>query len=195
MIGKEPMKQKNLLRALLILSVFATAGCGMFSGERKEAYLQAGSGKSLEIPPDLNSPARRDVMQIPPGAASQEGISEKPVSEIRSTGFEGAEKLFVDAEPAQAFERVRDALEQAQIGTLGASDAANGTIAIRVEVETVKDRWLRKDKVTRAQFDRVAKVVADGAKSRVVVLTPEGSEIDDDASKKILSSLRARLVD
>lgn len=189
------MKQLKVLRVALLLSLCALAGCGLFSRERKEAYLVAEQGKPLEIPPDLNSPARRDVMLVSSGATSQAGMSEKPVSDIRATSSEVAEKLFIDTDPAQAFERVRDALEQAQIGTLGAVDATSRTIAVRVEVETVNTRWLRKDKVSRAEFDRVAQVVADGAKSRVLVLSVTGEEVDDEASKKILSALRERLTD
>ena len=189
------MKQLKVLRIGLLLSLCAVAGCGLFSRERKEAYLVAEQGKSLEIPPDLHSPARRDVMLISSGPTSQAGISEKPVSDIRATSLEVAEKLFIDADPAQAFERVRDALEQAQVGTLGAVDANSRTIAVRVEVETVSNRWLRKDKVTRAEFDRVAQVVADGAKSRVLVLSVAGEEVDDEASKKILLALRERVIE
>ncbi|MDZ4814138.1 MAG: hypothetical protein SGI99_16245 [Pseudomonadota bacterium] len=189
------MKQLKVLRVALLLSLCTLAGCGLFSRERKEAYLVAEQGKPLEIPPDLHSPARRDVMLVSSGATSQAGMSEKPVSDIRATSSEVAEKLFIDTDPAQAFERVRDALEQAQIGTLGAVDASSRTIAVRVEVETVNTRWLRKDKVSREEFDRVAQVVADGAKSRVLVLGVTGEEVDDEASKKILSALRERLTD
>jgi uncharacterized lipoprotein len=191
----DEMKRLKLLQAGLMLMMCLLAGCGMFNRDRKEAYLEAEQGKSLDVPADMDSPARRDVMQIPEGSVSSAGMSEKPVSEIRASEADVAEKLFVDAEPAQAFERVRDALEQAQIGTIGAVSAEARTIAIRVEVETVSDRWLRKDKVTREEFDRVAKVVADGAKSRVVVLSAAGEEVDDEASKKILSAVRARVTD
>ncbi len=187
------MKPLYAVRVGLLLSLCTLAGCGLFSGDRKQAYQEAEQGKALDIPADLTSPARREVMQIPPGATSEEGISEKPVSEIRASRSEVAEKLFVDAEPAQAFERVRDALEQAQIGTLGKVDAESRTIDVRVEIETVHNRWLRKDKVTRAEFDRVAKVVADGVKSRVLVLSTSGEEVDDEASKKILSAVRERV--
>jgi hypothetical protein len=193
--GMDEMKRLKLLQAGLMLMMCLLAGCGMFNRDRKEAYLEAEQGKSLDVPADMDSPARRDVMQIPEGSVSSAGMSEKPVSEIRASEADVAEKLFVDAEPAQAFERVRDALEQAQIGTIGAVSAEARTIAIRVEVETVSDRWLRKDKVTREEFDRVAKVVADGAKSRVVVLSAAGEEVDDEASKKILSAVRARVTD
>jgi hypothetical protein len=191
----DEMKRLKLLKVGLLLALCLLAGCGLFNRDRKEAYLEAEKGKSLEVPPDLNSPAHRDVMQIPEGSVSQEGMSEKPVSEIRASSTEVAEKLFVDAEPTQAFERVRDALEQAQVGTIGTVSAADRTIAIRVEVETVNSRWLLKDKVTRQEFDRVAKVVADGAKSRVLVLSASGDEVDDEASKKILSAVRERVAD
>lgn len=189
------MKRFKLLRVGLLLTLCLLAGCGLFNRDRKEAYLEAKQGKSLDVPADMDSPARRDVMRIPEGSVSEEGMSEKPVSEIRASEADVAEKLFVDAEPAQAFERVRDALEQAQVGTIGTVSLADRTIAIRVEVETVSDRWLRKDKVTRQEFDRVAKVVADGAKSRVLVLSAAGDEVDDEASKKILSAVRERIAD
>jgi hypothetical protein len=191
----DEMKRLKLLKVGLLLALCLLAGCGLFNRDRKEAYLEAEKGKSLEVPADLNSPAHRDVMQIPEGSVSQEGMSEKPVSEIRASSTEVAEKLFVDAEPTQAFERVRDALEQAQVGTIGTVSTADRTIAIRVEVETVSSRWLLKDKVTRQEFDRVAKVVADGAKSRVLVLSASGDEVDDEASKKILSAVRERVAD
>jgi uncharacterized lipoprotein len=193
--GMDEMKRLKLPQVGLLLTMCLLAGCGLFSRDKKEAYLQAQQGKSLDVPADLDSPGRRDVMMVPEGSTSQDGMSEKPVSEIRSSAAEVAEKLFVDADPAQAFERVRDALEQAQIGTLGAVDAAERTIAVRVEVETVDERWLRKDKVERQEFDRVAKVVADGAKSRVLVLSASGEEVDDEASKKILSAVRERVTD
>jgi uncharacterized lipoprotein len=193
--GMDEMKRLKLLRVGLLLTMCLLAGCGLFSRDRKETYLGAQQGKSLDVPPDLDSPARRDVMMVPEGSTSQDGMSEKPVSEIRSSAADVAEKLFVDADPAQAFERVRDALEQAQIGTLGAVDAAERTIAVRVEIETVDERWLRKDKVDRQEFDRIAKVVADGAKSRVLVLSSAGEEVDDEASKKILSAVRERVTD
>ena len=193
MTGTDDMKLSNAARIGLLLSLCALAGCGLFSGDRKQTYQSAEQGKSLDIPPDLNSPMRRDVMQIPEGPTSQQGISEKPVSEIRATSADVYEKLFVDAEPATAFVRVRDALEQAQIGTLGKVDAEARTIAVRVEIETIRNRWLRRDKVTRSEYDRVAQVVADGEKSRVLVLNQEGREVDDEASKKILTAVRERV--
>lgn len=193
--GMDEMKHLKVLQVGLLSTMCVLAGCGIFKGERKEAYLEAQQGSALEVPNDLDSPARRDVMQIPAGDLSQAGMAEKPVSDIAAVKADVAEKLFVDAEPAQAFERVRDALEQAQVGTIGKVDAEARTIAVRVEVETVHDRWLRKDKVTREEFDRVAKVVADGAKSRVLVLSGSGEEVDDEASKKILSAVRERVTD
>jgi hypothetical protein len=195
MTGMDEMKQLKGLRIGLLVSLCMLGGCGLFSSDRKEAYLDAPQGKPLDVPGDLDSPARREVMRIPPGATSQDGMSEKPVSEIRATRSEVAEKLFIDADPAQAFERVRDALEQTQVGTLGTVDAVNRTIAVRVEIETTNERWLRRDKVTREEFNRVAQVVADGAKSRVLVLSETGQEVDDEASKKILSAVRERVTD
>ncbi len=188
------MMHSNVVRASLMLSLCALAGCGLFSRERKEVYLQATQGKSLDVPADLDSPARRSVMQIPEGSTSQAGMSEKPVSSIQPSSGGLSEKLFIDAVPAVAFERVRDALEQAQIGTIGKVDAENRTISIQVEIETVESRWLRRDKVTRRQLLRVARVVADGAKSRVLVADGNGEDVDDDGSKKILIAVRERVL-
>lgn len=190
----ESMKHSNVVRAGLLISLCTLAGCGWFTRDRKEVYLSAEQGKALNVPSDLDSPARRDMMQIPAGATSQAGISEKPASSVlASAGV--SEELFIDADPDQAFERVRDALEQSQIGTLGAIDKAARTIAVKVEIETVRSRWLLSDKVSRQEYSRVARVVADGAKSRVLVADDQGRDVDDDASKKILQAVRERAVD
>jgi hypothetical protein len=189
------MKLSNVLRVGLAVSLCGLAGCGWFSRERKEVYQEAQQGKALEIPPELDSPARRSVMQVPPGPVSQEGISEKPVSDVQAGAADITEQLFIDASPGEAFERVRDALEQAQIGTLGAIDADRRTITITVEIETIEPRWLRKDKVNRRQLLRVVRVVADGAKSRVLVADGNGNDVDDEGSKKVLLAVRERVLD
>jgi len=189
------MKHLNVVRVVLLLSLAGLAGCGLFSRERKEVYLQAEQGKTLDIPPDMDSPMRRNVMQIPSGTTSTEGVSEKPVSSIEGRSGEISEKLFINAGPDEAFERVRDALEQAQVGTLGKIDPANRTIAVKVEIESVEVRWLLRDRVKRRQLLRVARVVADGAKSRVLVADGNGEDVDDEGSKKILLAVRERVTD
>ncbi len=189
------MKLSNVLRVGMAVSLCALAGCGLFSRDRKEVYQEAQQGKELEIPPELDSPARRSVMLVPPGAVSQSGISEKPVSDVQAGAADITEQLFIDAAPTEAFERVRDAIEQAQVGTLGAIDPAARSIAINVEIETVEPRWLRKDKVNRRQLLRVVRVVADGAKSRVLVADGNGTDVDDEGSKKVLLAIRERVLD
>jgi len=180
---------------LLVVSVLMCSGCGLFGKSKHEIYLDSERGKSLQVPPDLSSPLRRDAMQIAEGPSPKQSISDQPVSDIKPTADDITEKLFIDAEPALAFQRVREALEQAQIGTLGAIDEGARRIAIKVLVETTKKRKLRKDRTDRNSFDRVTVVVADGSKSRVLVEDPSGNPVDDAASKKILAAIRERVVD
>lgn len=189
------MKYLKNVQCLLLIPVLLSAGCGFFGKGKREIYLDSQRGKPLIVPADLNSPLRRDAMQIADGPSPTQMISDRPVSDIKPTADDITEKLFVDAEPVVAFQRVREALEQAQIGTLGAIDDEALRISIKVLIETTEKRKLRKDRTDRASFDRVTVVVADGAKSRVLVEDTSGNPVDDAASKKILAAIRERIVD
>lgn len=183
------MKLLNVSRIVLLAGIFVVAGCGLLP-KRKEVYLTAEQGKTLAIPPDLDSPSRRDAMRVADAPAVSGPISDKPKSEVQATPDDIADKLFVDATPEICFQNVRDALEQAQIGVLGEIDSKARRIPITVDIQSTEKRRFRKDKVNKQSLHRVVVVLAEGTKSRVVVEDDQGRPVDDEASQRIIAVIR-----
>lgn len=187
------MKLSSVVRFLLLAGMLLVAGCGLLP-KRKEVYLKAEQGKTLAIPPDLDSPSRRDAMRVADAPAVGAPISDKPKSEVQPTPDDIADKLFVDATPEVCFQNVRDALEQAQIGVLGEIDSNARRIPITVDIQSTKKRRFRKDKVNKQSLHRVVVVLTEGTKSRVVVEDDQGHLVDDEASKRIIAVIREHVV-
>ena len=68
------MKPTNVIRLLCLAAMLLSAGCGLFH-KRKEVYLEAEQGHSLVVPPDLDSPSRRDAMRVGEAPAVSTTIS------------------------------------------------------------------------------------------------------------------------
>lgn len=66
---------RGLVVAVVAVAVLATSGCSWFRG--KTGYELSPESRPLEIPPDLDTPARDGALSIPAVAASQRGIESR----------------------------------------------------------------------------------------------------------------------
>lgn len=180
--------------ALILASCLVlTSGCAWLQNEeRHQRYLATEQGKSLEVPPDLDSPARRDDLDVPAGDLGRELVSAQPPGgiEVLAGSTDGGVKI--DLPPADAFDEIKAALAAAEVGRIQSANAA--TLAIRVSVITkkTKSRWFRKDKVEEIEALRTLQVAASGSGSVVTVTDESGSLTEDDAASRLLGIVRDR---
>lgn len=184
------------LRPLIMAGLLCTlAGCSWFGkGELRERYLDAESGKTLAVPPNLDTPDRRESMRVPDANGELVAVPEAPVAGLPLDADDPQSRLKVRLSPDETFQQVVAALEQAQIATLGDSDREARRIELRFEVTEERKRWWWKDGTRVSTIRRSAHVLEDPVGSRVVVEDGDsGVRIDDEYAQRVLSALRDRI--
>ena len=184
------------LRPLIMAGLLCTlAGCSWFGkGELRERYLDAESGKTLAVPPNLDTPDRRESMRVPDANGELVAVPEAPVAGLPLDADDPQSRLKVQLSPDETFQQVVAALEQAQIATLGDSDREARRIELRFEVTEERKRWWWKDGTRVSTIRRSAHVLEDPVGSRVVVEDGDsGVRIDDEYAQRVLSALRDRI--
>ncbi|HWT14261.1 MAG TPA: hypothetical protein VN581_00660 [Patescibacteria group bacterium] len=173
----------------------ALAGCGLFGkNEMRERYLDAESGKSLEVPPGLDAPDRRESMRVPDADGELVAVSEAPVDSLPVDADDPQSRLKVRMAPEQTFDKVLAALEQAQIATVGDTDRAELRVELGFQVTEENKRWWWKDGTRTNTIRRTVHVVEDAVGSRVVIEEGDsGVRIDDEYAQRVLSALRDRI--
>lgn len=128
------------LRPLLLTGLLcALAGCSWFGkGELRERYLDAESGKTLEVPPSLDTPDRRESMRVPDADGELVAVPEAPVAGLPMDADDPQSRLKVRLSPQETFQQVVAALEQAQIATIGDTDRDALRIELRFEITEEK---------------------------------------------------------
>ncbi len=185
-----------LLRPLIAIGLLCTlAGCSWLGkGEMRESYLDAESGKTLAVPPSLDTPDRRDSMRVPEANGELVAVPEAPVAGLPLDADDPQSRLKVRATPEETFQQVIAALEQAQIATIGETDREARRIELRFEVTEERKRWWGKDGTRVSTIRRSAHVVEDAVGSRVVIEDGDsGVRIDDEYAQRVLSALRDRI--
>lgn len=186
-----------MLRILLSLTTLCAltlaSGCSfMRDDNRHQRYLDTEPGKALEVPPDLDSPARRDDLEVPSGDLGREPVVEVPPGgiEVLAGSLDGGVKI--ELAPPDAFDEIKSALTAAEVGRIESANAA--TLAIRVAVITkkTKSRWFRKDKVEEIETLRTVQIAANGNGSVVTVSNEAGDVTEDDAAARLLGVVRDR---
>lgn len=184
------------LRPLIVIGLLYTlAGCSWFGkGELRERYLDAESGKTLAVPPTLDTPDRRDSMRVPEANGELVAVPEAPVAGLPLDADDPQSRLKVRSTPEETFQQVIAALEQAQIATIGETDREARRIELRFEVTEERKRWWGKDGTRVSTIRRSAHVLEDAVGSRVVVEDGDsGVRIDDEYAQRVLSALRDRI--
>lgn len=184
------------LRPLIMAGLLCTlAGCSWFGkGELRERYLDAESGKTLAVPPNLDTPDRRESMRVPDANGELVAVPEAPIAGLPLDADDPQSRLKVRLSPDETFQQVVAALEQAQIATLGDSDREARRIELRFEVTEERKRWWWKDGTRVSTIRRSAHVLEDPVGSRVVVEDGDsGVRIDDEYAQRVLSALRDRI--
>lgn len=187
---------KTVMRGLIFSGMALTvAGCSWFGrGEVHERYLDAQSGKSLEIPSDLDSPARRESMRVPEANGELQAVSEAPGGSLPVDADDPQSRIKMRLAPDEAFDQVAKALEQAQIAKVNDVDREARRVELGFEVTEEQKRWWWKDGVKTRTVRRSAHVLEDAVGSRVVIEEGDtGVRIDDEYAQRMLSALRDRV--
>ncbi|AVP96868.1 hypothetical protein C7S18_06490 [Ahniella affigens] len=178
---------------ILALSLTAISGCSWLKNEeRHQRYLETGAGRALEVPPELDSPAHRNDLEVPPGDLNREVLNTQPPGgiEVLAGSVDGGVKI--DLPPPDAFDEIKSALQAAEVGKIQSANAAKLTLQVAVITRTEKKRWFRKDKIEEIETVRTLHVDANGTGSVVTVSNESGSLTEDDAAAKLLGVVRDR---
>ncbi len=180
---------------VLAAIVVAMSGCSLFGkGKMHERYLDAESGKSLEVPAELDTPARRDSMRVPEARGELVAVAEAPVDSLPVDADDPQSRLKVRMSPAETFDKVLAALEQAQIAMLGETERNELRVELRFEVSEERKRWWWKDGTQTRTIRRSVHVLEDAVGSRIVIEDGNsGIRIDDEYAQRVLSALRDRI--
>lgn len=180
--------------ALVVLASLVSACSWFGKGEVRESYLDAEAGKSLQVPAELDSPARRESMRVPEAAAAATPVSEAPVGTLPVDADDPQSRLKMRMAPSAAFDAVVAALTQAQIATVGEPDREDLRVELGFDVTEERKRWWWKDTTRTNTVRRVVHVLEDPVGSRVVIEEAEdGLRIDDEYAQRVLSALRDRV--
>ena len=96
--------------------------------------------------------------------------------------------------PAETFDKVLAALEQAQIATIGDAERDEHRVELRFEVTEERKRWWWKDGTHTNTIRRTVHVLDDAIGSRIVIEDgSSGVRIDDEYAQRALSALRDRI--
>ncbi len=187
----------NRSSARLSVAVLATVlgGCGLFGGDKvRESYLDAGAGKPLQIPSDMDSPDRRESTRVPEIGGDVVEVSEAPVAALPVDADDPQSRIKMRMTPDEAFAKVLEALTQSQIAKVGEADSESRRVPLGFDVTEERKRWWWKDGTHTSTIMRVVHVIDDAVGSRVII-EEESSElrIDDEYAQRILSALRDRV--
>ncbi|HET9482720.1 MAG TPA: outer membrane protein assembly factor BamC [Xanthomonadales bacterium] len=201
------MSKAVVVGSLVLAACVALAGCGMFGGNKREAYEGSRAGRPLEVPPDLDAPATSRSLVIPAAGAAA-GDSQPPSDASPSDGAPiasspsaiepgTASSLKIGDAPAGAWRRVGLALERSGVGEILARDEAAGTYTVKSTVTEreggLLSRMIGRDKVSVSEATRVVRIVADGDGSEIRVEDESGEAVEDAAARKLIAAIRQRL--
>ena len=159
--------------AVLAAMIVATSGCSWFRG--KSDYENAVEARSLEVPPDLDTPRVDPAMSVPVvGAAS--------VARPAVTGSTAAPAIV-----ASGPFPVNDSVESTW-RRLGIALERTGGVEI---VERAQVQAAYNVRFDGAEF--LVRVTGDGDTSRVGAVDAKGSGVTGGAAGKLLALLRTRL--
>ncbi|MBK8285496.1 MAG: hypothetical protein IPK97_11840 [Ahniella sp.] len=182
-----------LLAATVLCCLTLATGCSWWrNDERHQRYLDTQSGRTLEVPPTMDSPARRDDLEVPAGELGKTSISPMPPGaiDVIAGGTDGGVKI--DLAPPDAFDEIKAALTAAEVGRIERANAATLSIRVSVITKKTRSRWFRKDKVEEIEVMRTLTIAADGAGSVVTVSDESGKVTEDDAAARLLGIVRDR---
>lgn len=201
------MSKAVVVGSLVLAACVALAGCGMFGGNKREAYEGSRAGRPLEVPPDLDAPATSRSLVIPAAGAAA-GDSQPPSDASPSDGAPiasspgaiepgTASSLKIGDAPAGAWRRVGLALERSGVGEILARDASAGTYTVKSTVTEreggLLSRMIGRDKVSVSEATRVVRIVPDGEGSEIRVEDESGEAVEDAAARKLIAAIRQRL--
>jgi hypothetical protein len=189
------MSIKFVRPLLLVGAASVLAACGGFGlGQVDESYKDAEAGKALQVPAELDAPTRQDAMRVPEATGAAGDVSDAPVGTLPIDADDPQSRLKMRMTPDEAFAKVVEALEQAQIAKVGEIDREARRIAVGFDVTEERKRWWWKDGTRTDTLVRVVHVVEDSVGARVII-EEEDSElrIDDEYAQRVLSALRDRV--
>lgn len=165
-----PTPRPVLAGALLVAVAVALPGCAWFRG--KEApYMDSRESRPLEVPPDLVLPSSSAALQVPAAPAGAMAPGATPPAAL------GAGSAFtLDDSSDSVFRRV--GLSLARIEGVSSSQpvAALGSYDVNFRGQAF-----------------LVRVSADGERSRIDAISPEGRVLSGGAAGELLALLRARL--
>lgn len=186
-----------MLRILLAVTVLCclalTTGCSWWrNDDRHQRYLETKPGRTLEVPPDMDSPARRDDLEVPAGDLGTAAVSPLPPGGIDVVvgGTDGGVKIALA--PPDAFDEIKAALTAAEVGRIDSANAAKLSIRVSVITKKTRTRWFRKDKVEEIEVMRTMLIAPEGDGSVVTVSDESGKLTEDDAAARLLGIVRDR---
>jgi uncharacterized lipoprotein len=193
------MKSQRLLAIMMTMVVMGSAGCGWLKS--RDDYKNAESVKTIEVPPDFDSPNSASAISVPDvaGELTDEDLS-KPL-EMGSTGLatggtQAIETLTLTDAPESAFKRVLLALERGKIAEIDNQNSEAGTITLTRLVVDNTDRGFFKrmfGRATTRMLTRVVKIRPATTGSEVVIEDTNAQPANDAFAQKILSTLNQRL--
>ncbi len=198
------MSKAVIVRAAVLAASLVIAGCGLFGGDkRREAYQGSREGRTLEVPPDLDTPETTRSLVIPETGAVEADSDTAPPSDAPSAapsariepGDEATLKLGDGV--AGAWRRVGLALERSGVGEIVSRDESAYTFTVKSTV-TERDRGLLsrmfgRDKVKIEEATRVVRIVQDGDGSLIRIEDESGATVEDTAARRLIAAIKQRL--
>jgi uncharacterized lipoprotein len=192
----------------LALAIAATSGCSWFGRDKRPEYEGSQEARPLEVPPDLDAPSTTSALTIPDagngtGSAYASGAPSEsaPVPSIPPPPVAGRDATLrvTDGVPG-TWRRVGLALERSNVGEVTARDEAGGTFTLTgtSTVTTRQGSWFKRligpnEKTTTEAVTRVVRVIADGSGSEIRVESEDGTQTDDEFSRRVIAALKQRL--
>lgn len=185
------MNSKSAIRFVLLAAAapLALGACSWF--KPKSDWDQAVETRPLEVPPDLETPARSTELVVPEAG----GGSATAAAPRRATGAPtGIDGLHVADSVESTWQRIGLAIERAQIGQVTGKDETGHTYELTTTTTREKadqGGWIKR-LFTRKKMETVTErvnvgVSADGEGSRVSVSG------DAAAVRRVVALLRERL--